>query len=239
MVNHQLQLGELSIYVEQKNIKNIHLSVYPPDGRVKVSAPLSMSLDTIRVFLISKRSWIAKQQQKFQAQQRETPRDFIERESHYFKGLRYLLHVVEHSKAAKVELNHQTITLFVRPNTSLEKRQLIISEWYRQQLKAQLPKLIDKYEKLMGVKVNEFGIKKMKTKWGTCNITAGRIWLNLELMKKPEHCLEYVVVHEMVHLLERHHNARFIAYMDKFLPQWRSHKQELNQFILNHADWNY
>jgi predicted metal-dependent hydrolase len=235
----QLQLGELSIRVEQKNIKNIHLSVYPPDGKVKISAPLSMSLDTIRIFAISKRAWIGKQQQKFQAQERETPRDFIERESHYFKGRRYLLQIVEHSKAAKVELNHQTITLFVRPNTSLEKRDMIMNEWYRQQLKKQVPDLIEKYEKLMDVKVNEFGIKKMKTKWGTCNINAQRIWLNLELIKKPEHCLEYIVVHEMVHLLERHHNARFIAYMDKFLPQWRSHKQELNQFILNHADWSY
>jgi predicted metal-dependent hydrolase len=116
---------------------------------------------------------------------------------------------------------------------------MIMNEWYRQQLKKQVPDLIEKYEKLMDVKVNEFGIKKMKTKWGTCNINAQRIWLNLELIKKPEHCLEYIVVHEMVHLLERHHNARFIAYMDKFLPQWRSHKQELNQFILNHADWSY
>ena len=234
----QLQLGELSIHVEQKNIKNIHLSVYPPDGKVKISAPLSMSLDTIRVFAISKRTWIHKQQQKFQAQERQTSRDFIERESHYFKGRRYLLQVVEHSKPSKVELNHQTITLFVRPNTPIEKRAAIIDAWYRKQLKKQIPNLIEKYENLIGVKVNEFGIKKMKTKWGTCNIPAKRIWLNLELIKKPEHCLEYVVVHEMVHLLERHHNSQFKAYMDQFLPQWRSHKQELNQFILNYAEWD-
>lgn len=235
----KLQLGDLSIHVEQKNIKNIHLSVYPPDGMVKIAAPLSMSLDTIRVFAISKRAWIYQQQQKLQAQERQTPRDFIERESHYFKGGRYLLKLIEHQKPAKVELNHQTICLYVRPNTSPEKREAIMDKWYRQQLKNQIPELIEKYEKLMGVKVKEFGIKKMKTKWGTCSIDAGRIWLNLKLIKKPGHCLEYIVVHEMVHLLERHHNARFVAYMDTFLPGWRSHKQELNQFILNHADWNY
>lgn len=226
----QIQLGDLTIHIEQKNIKNIHLRVYPPDGKVKVSAPSFMSQDSIRLFLISKRDWIVKQQQKIQAKTQPIARDFVDHEQHYFKGQRYPLQIIEHQKIAKVELSSHSMTLFVRPDFSSEQRGNIINAWYRQQLKVQIPKLIAKYEPIMGVKVHEFGIKKMKTKWGTCNVHAKRIWLNLELIKKPEHCLEYVVVHEMVHLLEPSHNARFAAYMDKFMPQWRSHKQELNQF---------
>jgi len=232
-----LELAGLTIDVLQKDIKNVHLSVYPPEGKVKVSAPHSMSQDTLRVFVLSKLDWIRKQQRKLQAQSREAPREFLNRESHYFQGKRYLLNIIEHKQAARVELSHQTITLFVRPDCTMEKRQSVLNEWYRQQLKSQLPELIAKYEPLMGVKVNEFGIKKMKTKWGTCNPIAKRIWLNLELAKKPPELLEYVVVHEMVHLLERSHNKRFVALMTQFMPKWKFYKDELNRLAVGHEDW--
>lgn len=234
-----LKLNELEVEVVKKDIKNVHLSVYPPQGRVKVSAPESMEMDTIRVFVISKLGWIKKQQEKLRTQERETPREYIDRESHYFDGKRYLLKVIEHQAPAKVELKHQTIELYVRTGTSIEKRQLILNEWYRQQLKNIIPEIIKKYEKLMNVEVHEFGVKKMKTKWGTCNPAEKRIWLNLELAKKPLECLEYIVVHEMVHLLEPTHNARFVSYMDMFMQKWRFYKDELNRAPLRHESWSY
>lgn len=225
--------------VVQKDIKNIHLSVYPPTGRVRISAPLRMDLDTIRVFAISKISWIKKQQEKLRSQNRETARDYISRESHFYLGKRYLLKVIEENTPANVILKHDTIELYIRPDTPTEKRQEILETWYRRKLKEIVPEMMAKWEKKMKVEANEFGIKKMRTRWGTCNVQAKRIWLNLELAKKPQHCLEYILVHEMVHLLERRHNERFVAYMDKFLPQWRSYKEELNRFPISHTDWNY
>ncbi|NOQ63458.1 MAG: DUF45 domain-containing protein [Methyloprofundus sp.] len=233
----ELQLGNLTIQVLQKDIKNVHLSVYPPNGKVKVSAPNEMPLDTLRVFVISKLTWIRKQQAKLQAQAREASRDYIERESHYFRGERYLLKVIEHNHPPKIELDHQSIMLYIRPETKTEKRAVILNDWYRVQLKQQIPVLIAKYEKLMGVSVKDFGVKKMKTKWGTCNPIAQRIWLNLELAKKPPELLEYVVVHEMVHLLERSHNRRFVLLMNKFMPKWRFYKDELNRLPISHVDW--
>ncbi len=235
----QLQLGNLTVDVVQKNIKNIHLSVYPPTGRIRISAPFRMNLDTIRVFAISKLSWIKKQQAKLRKQEREAPREFLNRESHYFNGKRYLLKVIEQAAVPRVELKHSKIELYVRPQTNREKMKSILDEWYRSQLKASLPRLIGKWEKKMNVKVNEFGIKKMKTKWGTCNSEAKRIWLNLELAKKPAECLEYIVVHEMVHLLKRNHNDRFISLMNTFMPKWRFYKDELNRTPLRHENWSY
>jgi predicted metal-dependent hydrolase len=235
----QLQLGDITIDVVQKHIKNIHLSVYPPNGQVRISAPFRMNLDTIRIFVISKLSWIKKQQAKIGSQAREAPREFLNRESHYFNGKRYLLKVIEQTAVPRVELTHSEIELYVRPQTTIEKKRSILDDWYRQQLKASLPALIENWEKKMNVKVNQFMIKKMKTKWGTCNIKAKRIWLNLELAKKPAEYLEYIVVHEMAHLLERHHNEKFIAYMDRFLPKWRFYKEELNRRPLRHESWGY
>lgn len=235
----QLQFGDIIIDVEQKDIKNIHLSVYPPNGKVRIAAPLRMDLDTIRVYALSKLNWIKKQQEKLRGQDREPPRQFLNRESHYFKGKRYLLKIVEHKAPPKIELKHSTLVLYVRPDTPIEKRQTIIDEWYRAQLKKVLPEIIDKWEKKLNVKVNEFGIKKMKTKWGTCNREAKRIWINLELAKKPPECLEYIVVHEMVHLLERKHNEIFTTYTNKFMPKWRFYKDELNRLPVKHENWNY
>ncbi|WP_416438847.1 M48 family metallopeptidase [Phnomibacter sp. MR] len=235
----EIRLGDIIIEVELKEIKNVHLSVYPPKGRVRIAAPKRMSLDTIRIYALSKLSWIKKQQQKFQAQKREAPREFLSREGHYYLGNRYLLKVIEHDASPAISLKHKTLEIRLRPNTDTLKRRSLLDEWYRAELKRLLPPIITKWEKVMGVTVNEFGIKKMKTKWGTCNIEAKRIWLNLELAKKPFQCIEYIVVHEMVHLLERNHNDKFIAHMNRFLPEWKELKKELNRLPVSHRDWGY
>lgn len=235
----QLNLGEITIEVEFKDIKNIHLSVYPPTGRVRIAAPLRMNIDTIRIYAISKLGWIKKQQQKFRSQVRESPREYLNKEGHYYLGKRYLLRVIEHDASPAVKIKHTTIELYIRPGSDLLKRQAVMEQWYRNQLKELAPVIIEKWETILGVSLNELGIKKMKTKWGTCNREAGRIWLNLELAKKPLHCIEYIIVHELVHLLERNHNSNFIAYMDRFLPEWRHLKGELNQLPVSHGEWEY
>jgi predicted metal-dependent hydrolase len=235
----QIKLGDITIDVELKDIKNVHLSVYPPKGRVRIAAPKRMDLDTIRIYAISKLTWIKKQQTKFREQVREAPRQYLNRESHYFLGTRYLLKVVEHDIPPTVSIKHKTIELQVRPSTDAKKRHAIMDEWYRSELKEIVPAIIKKWEKKMGVSLNEFAIKKMKTKWGTCNREAKRIWLNLELAKKPYQCIEYIIVHELVHLLERNHNDKFIGYMNQFLPEWKQLKIELNKLPVSHRDWEY
>ena len=188
----QIMLGDMCIDVVHKDIKNLHLSVYPPAGRVRISAPLRMDTDTIRVFTMSKLGWIRKQQAKLREQEREAPREYINRESHYYLGKRYLLKVIEHNASPKVGLKHETIEMYIRPEYICRKKQSCFRKWYRQRLKEIVPEYINRWETLMKVKVEEFAIKKMKTKWGTCNRKAGRIWLNLELAKKPLHCIEYI-----------------------------------------------
>lgn len=235
----KIKLGDIVVDVELKDIKNVHLSVYPPKGRVRIAAPKRMTLDTIRIYAISKLGWIKKQQQKFQTQVREAPREFLTKEGHYFLGNRYLLKVIEQDAPPAVTIKHKTIEMRIRPNMDTAKRLSLMEEWYRIQLKELIPQLIKKYEKVMGVSVNEFAVKKMKTKWGTCNREAKRIWLNLELAKKPLQCIEYIVVHEMVHLLERNHNDKFIMLMNLFLPEWKELKNELNKLPVSHRDWEY
>lgn len=235
----QLHLNDITIDVVLKDIKNVHLSVFPPSGRVRIAAPLRMNMDTIRIYAISKLGWIKKQQKKFREQEREAPREYLYKEGHYFLGKRYLMKIVEHDAPPFVLLKHNTIMLYVRPNTDIPKRQAIMDEWYRQELKELAPPIITKWEKVMDVSINELGIKKMKTKWGTCNREAKRIWLNLELAKKPVHCIEYIIVHELAHLLERSHNDKFVAYMDNYLPEWKHLKSELNQLPVSHANWEY
>lgn len=237
---HRIEIGELTIDVVRKSIKNMHLSVYPPAGRVRIAVPLDIDDDAVRLYIISKLSWIKRNQRKFENQDRQSPRAFLERESHYFQGQRYLLRITEHEAPPKVELKTKNyIDLFVRPNSTIEQRNVILNEWYRKQLKNQIPGIIAKWEKIIGVTVSDWGIKQMKTKWGTCNIEEKRIWINLELAKKPASCLEYIVVHEMIHLLERHHNAIFLSYIDKFIPQWKFHKEELNRLPVSHGEWSY
>jgi predicted metal-dependent hydrolase len=236
----QITISNIKIDVVRKDIKNIHLAVYPPTGRVRIAAPLKMNEDAIRLFAISKLAWIKRNQRKFENQERIPPREYKQRESHYFQGKRYLLNIVETDQSPKVVLkNKKFIELHIKPNTSTAKRHEILTEWYRSELKKSIPPLIEKWEKILNVKVNEWYVKQMKTKWGSCNIEKKRIWLNLELAKKPEHCLEYIIVHEMVHLLERHHNDRFLYYMDTYLPNWRQLKTELNKLPVSHADWSY
>jgi predicted metal-dependent hydrolase len=238
-MTRQINLGEIAIEVVRKKIKNIHLSVHPPLGRVRISAPLRMSLDTIRVFAITKLAWIKKHQQKLHEQVRETPREYLDRESHYFWGKRYLFKVEEKESTPYVSLQHNRMVLHVRPGSSDERKRDILGEWYREQLKIAVPGLIAKWEPLMGVRVEKTFFQRMKTKWGSCNYRSGNIRLNTELAKKPPECLEYVVVHEMAHLLEHSHNSRFIALMDQFMPSWRNHREELNRAPLGHEEWGY
>lgn len=234
-----LQLGAIAVDVVLKDIKNIHLSVHPPAGKVRIAAPLRMDLDTIRVFAITKLAWIKSQQKKLREQERETPREYLDRESHYVWGKRYLLKLVEKEAAPSVELKHNKIILQLRPAASHEKKQEVLDAWYREQLKAAVPALVAKWEKALGVQASKVFVQKMKTKWGSCNPVAGNIRLNTDLAKKPPACLEYIVVHEFAHLLERHHNERFIALMDAHMPQWRQYKEVLNSLPLAHQEWGY
>jgi len=235
----QIKLGDIAVDVVQKDIKNVHLSVYPPTGRVRIAAPLRMDLDTIRVFAISKLDWIKRQQKKLREQERETPREYLDRESHYVWGKRYLLKIVEKDAAPAIELKHNKLVLQLRPATSLEKRQPILDAWYRERLKEAVPPLIARWEQLLGVKGGKFFVQKMKTKWGGCSTASGNIRLNTDLAKKPPQCLEYIVAHELTHLLERHHNERFTALMDAHMPQWRQYRSMLNSLPLAHEEWEY
>ena len=234
-----MALGDVAVDVVLKDIKNIHLSVYPPDGAVRIAAPLRMKLDTIRVFAISKLGWIKQQQKKLREQERESEREHIERESHYVWGKRYLLTVKEVDAAPAIELKHSRMVLTVRPGASDVTRQAVVAQWYRDQIKAVVPALLKKWAPQMGVELSRVFVQKMKTKWGSCNPAARSIRLNTDLAKKPTQCLEYVVVHELAHLLERHHNERFIALMDAHMPHWRQHRETLNRSPLAHEDWEY
>jgi predicted metal-dependent hydrolase len=237
---HQIEVSDLTIDVIRKSIKNMHLSVYPPTGRVRIAAPLNIDDEAVKLFAISKLSWIKKNQRKFEMQDRQKPRIFEQRESHYFEGKRYLLRVTEQNAPPRVEIKTKTyIDLFIRPNATVEQRQNCINEWYRKQLKNKIPQLIEKWEPIIGVSVLDWGVKQMKTKWGTCNIEQKRIWINLELAKKPYYCLEYIIVHEMIHLIERHHNDNFLAHLDKYLPKWKLYKDELNRLPVSHGEWEY
>ncbi len=235
----QIELGDLTVDVVFKDIKNIHLSVYPPNGRVHISAPAWMNIDSIRVFAISKLGWIKQQQQKLQAQARETPREYLDRESHYVWGERYLLKTIEVNAAPSVELQKSHLLLQIRPGTDTTKRHAILEAWYREQLKQAIPPLIAKWEPQLGVEVARLFVQRMKTRWGSCNHRAGNIRLNTELTKKPPACLEYIVVHEMLHLLEPTHNAHFVALLDRFMPNWHYHRDQLNRFPVSHEDWEY
>lgn len=237
---YQITVEDIVIDVVRKNIKNLHLGVYPPTGRVRVAVPLFVNDEAIRLFVISKLTWIRRQQAKFVGQEHQSTREFISGESHYYQGNRYLLNVVYRDAPPTVNIrNNKILDLYVRTGSDTAERERVLTAWYRRQLKEAIPALIAKWEPIIGVQVAEWGVKQMKTYWGSCNITARRIWLNLELIKKPPHCLEYVIVHEMVHLLERQHNARFKAYMSRFMPLWQHYREELNRGPLGHKEWEY
>lgn len=237
---HQITVSGITLDVVRKEIKNAHLAVYPPTGRVRVAAPMRMSDESIRLLAVSKLAWIRRHQKRISEQPRETPREYVTGESHYFQGRRYLLRVVERSGRHEVILqNGRYMVLHVHPGASFRSRERVVRDWYRAQVKELATPLFAKWERIMNVQANEWGVKAMRTKWGSCNSEAGRIWLNLELAKKPPLCLEYLVVHEMVHLLERTHNDRFVAYMDEYLPLWRARKKELNKLPVRHEEWKY
>jgi predicted metal-dependent hydrolase len=234
-----LELSDITLDVERKAIKNVHLSVYPPAGRVRISAPLRMKLGTIRLFAISRLGWIRQQQQKILSQEREAPREYLERESHYVWGRRYLLTISESGGPPSIEVKHSRLLLRVRPRTDEDKREALVEKWYRAQLREAMPPLLARWQSLLGIRVERFFVQRMKTKWGSCNHKAGTIRLNTELAKKPPECLEYIVLHELVHLLEPTHNARFVATMDRFMPKWQFHRQALNRLPVRREKWSY
>ena len=235
-----IKVGGFAVEVVRKDIKNLHLAVYPPEGRVRVATPNQLDDDAVRLAVVSKLGWIRRQQDRLRKQVRQSQREMVNGESHYAWGRRYRLKVIEDSKANRLALSgSRTMILHTRPDTGRDRRERTLNDWYRSELKTVIPGLIDKWSPTVGVEVSDWGVKKMKTRWGSCNPNAERIWLNLELAKKRPECLEYVVVHEMVHMLERLHNERFRDLMDSFMPNWRTHRDELNRAPLAHEAWSY
>lgn len=240
MTTNTLQLGSIEALIVRKIVKNLHLSVLPPSGRVRVTAPESMQDDAIRTLLATRLPWIKRQQEKFKGQARQNERKYISGESHYFFGKRYRLEVVYKEAAPVVSLKGKSkIILQVRPNSSIEKRNDVMMQWYREQLYPIADNLMAKWQNKIGVQVKHWGIKRMKTRWGTCNNKAARILLNLELAKKPLACLEYVIVHELLHMIEKKHNDKFVSMLGKYIPKWKSTKEELNRSMLSYEEWNY
>jgi predicted metal-dependent hydrolase len=233
----ELNVGDVSVDVVFKDIKNVHLSVHPPTGRVRIAAPARMKMEAVRVFAISKLGWIKKQQSKLQAQERESPREYLERESHYLWGNRYLLRIIEGERPSGAISAHRTIVLTVPQRATIEKRRQTLEGWYRAEMKAASAPLVAKWEKRLGIRVERAFIQKMKTKWGSSNPRLHHIRLNLELAKKPPNCLDYVVLHEILHFIVPDHRAPFAALLDHHLPQWRTIRQTLNEAPLTHADW--
>jgi predicted metal-dependent hydrolase len=236
-MNEIIQIGELSIQVSRKDIKNVHLSVHPPDGRVTLSAPAATRLEVARAYAVSKLGWIREQQRVLRSQARETQRQFVTRESHYLWGRRYLLTVVYADDKPGVRLDHRRITLTVRPGSSAEKRAQVMHEWHKTLLHEVVPALIEKWETKLGVRVRRYFLQRMKTRWGGCNRRASHIRLNTELVKKPKELLEYIIVHEMAHLLEPTHSERFTALLDHHYPTWREARAELNELPLLAESW--
>lgn len=232
-----IKLGDISLRVTRKAIKNVHLSVHPPNGRVTLVAPTGTRLEVARAYAISKLGWIREQQTRLREQARETPRKFIERESHYLWGRRYLLNVVERDERPGVSVDHRRITLTVRPGSDQARRAEVMHRWHKRLLHEVVPPLIAKWEQKLNVKVAGYFLQRMKTKWGGCNHEAGNVRLNTELVKKPKDLLEYIVVHEMVHLIEPTHSERFIAILDEHYPTWREARAELNELPLGATGW--
>ena len=238
MTEH-IDLGGIRVEVQRKNNKHAHLYVYPPEGRVHISAPMHMGLDALRAFAISRLSWIKAQQRQMRAQPREPEREYLNRESHQVWGRRYLLEVIEGDAAPTVELRHSTLVLQIRPGSDEARRQELLEGWYREQIRARLPILLDKWQSLLGVEARRIFVQRMKTRWGSCNPVTGNIRLNTDLAKKPPECLEYILVHELVHLIEPTHNARFLSLLDRFMPHWRQIKDELNRLPVRHEAWDH
>lgn len=235
----QMTVGDLHVDVVRKPIKNLHLGVYPPNGRVRVAAPLAVSDDAVRLAVVTRMGWIKRQQAKFNGQARQSARSYISGESHYFFGQRYRLNLVECGQGGGVVVrNSHTLDLYMRPGSNQTTRERVVLRWYRVELRALATLLVEKWAAKLHLPIPELGIKRMKTKWGTCSIEARRIWLNLELAKKSPQCVEYVVIHELTHFFERAHSDNFVSRMDEALPQWRTARDELNVAPLADEVWN-
>jgi predicted metal-dependent hydrolase len=235
---HSLTVSGLRVAVVRKGIKNLHLGVYPPDGRIRVAVPMAVSDAAVRVAVIGKLRWIRRQQAAFDGQARESEREMVSGESHYYMGRRYRLRLVDTAGKGKIVLRgSRVMELRARPELTAEQREQVLQRWYRERLRELVPPLLEKWQTALRVKVADWGIKKMKTKWGSCNADARRIWLNVELVKKPPECLEYLVVHELVHLRVRKHDERFFAAMDQHLPRWRAVRKVLNSGALKREEW--
>jgi len=231
-MSETIELGDITILVTRKEIRNVHLSVHPPDGRVTLVAPTSTRLEVARAYAISKLGWIRDRQAELLAQAREAPRRYVDRESHYLWGRRYLLTVIEKDAKPSVRLDHRTITMTVRPGSSESKREAVMQAWHRRLLHEALVPLIAKWQARLGVTISGYFLQRMKTKWGSCNHRARNIRINTELVKKPKDLLEYVVVHEMLHFIEPTHNPRFLALLEEHYPTWREARTELNELPL-------
>ena len=235
-----ITVSNIRVKIVRKDIKNIHLGVYPPVGHVRISVPYHITDENIRLAIVSRLSWIKRRQHDFVKQPRQTEREYVCGESHYYQGRRYILDVVErYGKHSFCLVNNARMLLQVSPGTTKDNRTLVVNNWYRQQLKNAIPDLLEKWQPIVGKQANSWGVKKMKTKWGSCNITDRRIWINLELAKKSPECLVYILVHELVHLHERQHNDNFRRLMDKFLPQWRQSRDTLKSEPLAYENWHY
>ncbi len=234
----EVTIGNITLDLQRKPIKNLHISVLPPDGKVRVSAPLQLSDTAIRMAVVKRIAWIREQQADFAAQPRQSEREMCTGETHYLWGRGYRLDVAQGSEPS-VKLKGGKIVLTSRHEITPEKRQLVLQDWYRTILRKRVEPLIQQWQEQIGVTPTYIGIKRMKTKWGSCNPSSGRIWLNLELVKKPPECLEFIIVHELIHLLERHHNERFKGLMHKHLPKWPEQRRTLNRSPLAFDKWGY
>lgn len=229
----QIQIADIPVEIVKKNIKNMHLSVLPPDGRVRVSAPLTLSDDVISMFVRTKLGWIRKQQAKFEAQPRQSKREYVSGETLYVWGRQYFLQVEHSYKGNALVLDGSRAILTVRKESTAKQREAFVREWYRGLLKAAVEKYLPKWERITGLYCSSWQSKYMTTRWGTCNTGTRKIWLNLQLAKKPVECLEYVILHELAHLKVRNHGADFVAIMDQYMPQWRERKKLLNESKLD------
>lgn len=237
---HFITVNGLQVQVVRKRIKNLHLAVYPPDGRIRVAAPEHIGDESIRLAVVQRLPWVKKQRTQLLEQPRQSAREYVTGESHYLKGKRYRMRVVNRPASAKVAVTgNATITLHVAPESTPSERERILMTWYRSELKLLAAPLVEKWQSKLGITISDWRIKRMKTRWGSCNPDAQRIWLNLELIKKPTRCLEYIIVHEMIHIWEPNHGPAFVAHMNRILPDWQNRRDELNRFPAAHESWSY
>ncbi|MGY1692307.1 M48 family metallopeptidase [Geodermatophilus sp. SYSU D01105] len=233
-----IRVAGLDVDVVRKDVKNLHLAVYPPFGRVRVAAPPGLDDDAVRLAVVTRLPWIRKQRQRLLQQERETPRQYVDGETHYVWGRKYRLRVVDDgARQGLVERHGHWLELHSAVGTSRDSLERRLTAWYREELKAAIPERLDHWVPLVGVEAPGWAVRRMKTKWGTCQREQSKIWLNLELAKKPPECLDYVMVHELVHLLERNHTERFFDLMSQLMPTWRTHRDVLNRLPLADEAW--